>query len=80
MTAVPPALDEDGNQDGYERPDGTSFSAPMVAAAVAWVRAARPGPHARPGRAGRAPVGARPRASGLGPDTGFGAARRRRAR
>ena len=43
MTAVPPALDtEDGTQDGYQRLDGTSFSAPMVSAAVAWVRAARP--------------------------------------
>jgi Subtilase family len=42
MTAVPPALDADGVQDGYERLDGTSFAAPMVAAAVAWVRAARP--------------------------------------
>ena len=44
MTAVPPAFDvEDGTQDGYMRLDGTSFSAPMVSAAVAWVRAARPG-------------------------------------
>ena len=42
MTAVPPALDGDGNQDGYERQSGTSFAAPMVVAAVAWVRAARP--------------------------------------
>ena len=42
MTAVPPALDGDGVQDGYERQSGTSFAAPMVAAAVAWVRAARP--------------------------------------
>jgi hypothetical protein len=42
MTAVPPALDEDGTQDGYEIQSGTSFAAPMVAAAVAWVRAARP--------------------------------------
>ena len=45
--------------------DGTSFSAPMVAAAVAWVRAARPGARARPGRAGHAAVGARPRPQGL---------------
>jgi hypothetical protein len=44
MTAVPPAFDgEDGTADGYQRVDGTSFSAPMVSAAVAWVRAARPG-------------------------------------
>jgi len=42
MTAVPVGLDEDGNPDGYMALDGTSFSAPMVAAAVAWVRAARP--------------------------------------
>ena len=42
MTAVPPALDADGVQDGYQRQSGTSFAAPMVAAAVAWVRAARP--------------------------------------
>jgi hypothetical protein len=43
MTAVPAALDtEDGTQDGYTRLDGTSFSAPMVSGAVAWVRAARP--------------------------------------
>ena len=42
LTAVPRALDEDGERDGYMRLDGTSFSAPMVAGAVAWVRAARP--------------------------------------
>ena len=42
MTAVPPALDGDGVQDGWERQSGTSFAAPMVSAAVAWVRAARP--------------------------------------
>ena len=43
MTAVPVPLDvEDGNPDGYQRLNGTSFSAPMVSAAVAWVRAARP--------------------------------------
>ncbi len=42
MAAVPPALDTDGAQDGYQRLDGTSFSAPMVSAAMAWVRAARP--------------------------------------
>jgi Subtilase family len=40
--AVPPSLDGDGNQDGYEIADGTSFAAPMVTAAIAWVRAARP--------------------------------------
>ena len=42
MTAVPPALDQDGTQDGYEAQSGTSFAAPMVAGAVAWVRAVRP--------------------------------------
>jgi hypothetical protein len=42
LTAVPPALDTDGVQDGYQAMDGTSFSAPMVSAAMAWVRAARP--------------------------------------
>ena len=42
MTAVPPVLDADGTQDGFERQSGTSFAAPMVSAAVAWVRAARP--------------------------------------
>jgi hypothetical protein len=42
MTAVPPALDAEAPADGYEHQSGTSFSAPMVSAAVAWVRAARP--------------------------------------
>jgi hypothetical protein len=42
LTAVPPALDEDGTPDGYEYLDGTSFAAPMVAAAAAWVEAVRP--------------------------------------
>ena len=43
MTAVPVPLDvEDGIPDGYQRLNGTSFSAPMVSGAVAWVRAARP--------------------------------------
>jgi subtilisin family serine protease len=41
-TAVPPALDEDGNHDGWMAQSGTSFAAPIVAGAVAWVRAARP--------------------------------------
>jgi hypothetical protein len=43
LVAVPPALDTDGNQDGYQVDDGTSFSAPMVSAAAAWLMAARPG-------------------------------------
>jgi hypothetical protein len=42
MTAVPLALDQEPPADGYEHQSGTSFSAPMVAAAVAWLRAARP--------------------------------------
>ena len=41
LTAVPKTLDGTG-QDGYEALDGTSFAAPMVSAAMAWVRAARP--------------------------------------
>jgi hypothetical protein len=41
-TAVPLALDDDGVKDGYEMLSGTSFSAPMVSAAMAWVREARP--------------------------------------
>ena len=41
LTAVPKNLDGTG-QDGYEALSGTSFAAPMVAAAMAWVRAARP--------------------------------------
>ncbi len=32
----------DGVADGYQRKDGTSFSAPMVTAAAAWVMAERP--------------------------------------
>ena len=40
MTAVPIHLDPDG--DGWQLQSGTSFAAPMVAAAIAWVRAARP--------------------------------------
>jgi hypothetical protein len=41
-TAVPPALDGDGTQDGWQAQSGTSFAAPMVSAALAWVSAARP--------------------------------------
>jgi hypothetical protein len=37
--AIPPSLDSD--HDGYGLADGTSFAAPMVSAAVAWLRAAR---------------------------------------
>ena len=42
LTAVPPRFDADGTRDGYEALSGTSFAAPMVAAAAAWVRQARP--------------------------------------
>jgi hypothetical protein len=43
IAAVPLALDtDDGTQDGYALVDGTSFSAPMVAAAATWLRQARP--------------------------------------
>ena len=43
LTAVPARFDdEDGSPDGFAFLDGTSFAAPMVAAAIAWVRAARP--------------------------------------
>ena len=72
MTAVPAALDEDTVKDGYEVQSGTSFSAPMVAAAVAWVRAARP--DLTPDQVSQA---VRLSAADLGspgwdPDTGFG--------
>ncbi len=43
LTATPAQFDEDGTPDGYEAVTGTSFAAPMVAAAAAWVRAAKPG-------------------------------------
>jgi hypothetical protein len=42
MTAVPLALDKEGAIDGYEPQSGTSFSSPMIAAAAAWLRQARP--------------------------------------
>ena len=42
LTAVPAAFDPDGTPDGFAALAGTSFASPMVAAAVAWVRAARP--------------------------------------
>ena len=42
VTAAPPQFDGDGTADGYQAVTGTSFSAPMVAAAAAWVRAVRP--------------------------------------
>jgi hypothetical protein len=42
LVATPVALDADGNPDGYQMVRGTSFAAPMVAAAAAWVRQVRP--------------------------------------
>jgi Subtilase family len=43
LVAVPPALDNDGTADGYQVDAGTSFSAPIVSAAAAWLEAVRPG-------------------------------------
>jgi Subtilase family len=72
MTAVPPGLDGDGNPDGYERQSGTSFAAPMVSAAIAWVSAARPELSAdqvnQAVRLSAQDVGR----NGWEPDTGFG--------
>jgi hypothetical protein len=42
LTAVPQAFDPEPPADGYAHLDGTSFAAPMVAAAATWIRAARP--------------------------------------
>ncbi len=44
LTGVPAAHDDDGaaNGVGFAAVSGTSFAAPMVAAAAGWVRAARP--------------------------------------
>jgi subtilisin family serine protease len=42
LAAVPVGFDPGNDGDGFQPVDGTSFSAPIVSAAVAWVRAARP--------------------------------------
>ena len=42
FTGVPASFDPDGQRDGFAFLAGTSFASPMVAAAIAWVRAARP--------------------------------------
>ena len=43
LVAIPIWADTtDGVADGFEREDGTSFSAPMVSAAAAWLMAERP--------------------------------------
>ena len=65
LTAVPAAFDPDGNGDGFAGVSGTSFSAPMVSAAVAWVRAARPDLTPFQAGAGRAPRRARRRRARL---------------
>lgn len=42
LLPTPPQFDEDGTRDGFQSVDGTSFAAPMVAAAATWLRAANP--------------------------------------
>ena len=42
-TAVPKAFDPDRDGNGYALLDGTSFAAPIVAGAGAWIAAERPG-------------------------------------
>jgi hypothetical protein len=42
LAGVPVGFDPGNDGDGFQPVDGTSFSAPIVSAAVAWVRAARP--------------------------------------
>ena len=43
LAAMPLALDDDGTPDGFQRLDGTSFSAPIVSGAASWLLARRPG-------------------------------------
>lgn len=43
LAAVPVAFDDDETPDGYQRLDGTSFSAPIVSGAASWLLARRPG-------------------------------------
>jgi len=73
LTGVPAGFDPDGTADGFAPVSGTSFSAPMVSAAVAWIRAARPDltPYqaAQVVRRGARDIGAR----GYENSTGFGA-------
>jgi hypothetical protein len=70
-TAVPPAFSDAGTP-GYAVQSGTSFAAPMVAAAVAWVRQARP--RLRADQVAQAiRLSARDvESAGWDPDTGFG--------
>ena len=76
LTAVPVStdrnLDPDGSGDGFAFLSGTTVSGAMVAAAVGWVRAARPGLTAGQAaevvRLGARDVGA----AGRDPVTGFG--------
>jgi hypothetical protein len=70
--AVPLAFDTDGTPDGVQAGSGTSFAAPMVSGAAAWVWSARPdlnnGQVADILRSSAQDVGAR----GYDPQTGFG--------
>jgi hypothetical protein len=70
--AVPLAFDDDGAPDGIRAGSGTSFAAPMVSGAAAWVWSARPelsnGQVADVLRESAQDVGAK----GYDPQTGFG--------
>ena len=70
--AVPPAFDPDGVPDGVTLDTGTSFAAPIVAGAAAWLATARPslrnGQIADVLRNSATDLGRR----GYDPDTGFG--------